>query len=323
MFQQRFSRWSIVVILALMIGAAAPLLAGNNYKGFERGQALISVQQLKSMIDAKDPKLVVLAVAKSTDYMLGHIPGAIHIWRGDYEPKEGVEFPYEGMALDKDAFQAFARDLGIDNDSKVVIYDHKYDSTRVWWMFYLYGKTDCQVLDGGFQAWKAAGYDVDHLPAKAAKEGNFAAADELPGWTVGLDEIWRAKTSPEYQLWDTRGGKEWKGEQLKKGAYAKGRIPWAKHLNWPEFKKPVAEGDEATAWKDATETQQVIDKMGMDRNKHQIFYCQSGVRTTTEIFSLYLMGWDVSHLHNYDGSWIEWSYYNKAYPSAILCEDCK
>ena len=46
-------------------------------------------------------------------------------------------------------------------------------------------------------------------------------------------------------------------------------------------------------------------------NKDQVFYCQSGVRTTTHIFSLYLMGWDLDRLHNYDGSWIEWSYYEQ------------
>ena len=55
----------------------------------------------------------------------------------------------------------------------------------------------------------------------------------------------------------------------------------------------------------------IAKKYGMDPNKRQIFYCQSGVRTTTHIFALYLMGWDMDRLHNYDGSWIEWSFHEK------------
>ena len=35
------------------------------------------------------------------------------------------------------------------------------------------------------------------------------------------------------------------------------------------------------------------------------------MRTTTHIFALYLMGWDLDRLLNYDGSWIEWSYYEQ------------
>ncbi len=312
-----------VMALVLAVGVAG---AAEKYKGFERGDALITAKELKQLIDAKDPKLVILAVAKTVDYRLGHIPGAYHIWRPDYEPKEGVEFPYEGMALDREDFQAFARKFGIDNDSKVVIYDHKYDATRVWWMFYLYGKKDCRVLDGGFQAWKAAGYDTDILaPDLPKKPGNFTATTALNGWWVSMSTIWHCKTSDDYQLWDTRGKAEWTGKKLKKGAYAKGRIPWAKHCNWPNFKKPVGNNKNATEFKTAAEIQKVLDTFGFDRSKQQVFYCQSGVRTTTEIFALYLMGWDPAQLHNYDGSWIEWSYYHKNLPDsgAILCEACK
>ncbi len=312
----------VTLVLVLAVGVAG---AAEKYKGFERGEALITAKELKQLIDAKDPKLVILAVAKTTDYRLGHVPGAFQIWRPDYEPAEGVEFPYEGMALDREDFEAFARKFGIDDDSKVVIYDHKYDSTRVWWLFYLYGKTDCRVLDGGYPAWKAEGYDTDILaPDLPETPGNFTAKAALPGWSVSVTTIWRCKTSDDYQLWDTRGDSEWTGAKLKKGAYAKGRIPWATQCDWPAFKKPVKEGGKDTEFRTAAEIQKTLDKYGFDRTKHQVFYCQSGVRTTTEMFALYLMGWNVDQLHNYDGSWIEWTYYHQNLPKsgAILCEDC-
>jgi thiosulfate/3-mercaptopyruvate sulfurtransferase len=299
---------------------AAPAVAGEKYKGFERGDALITVAELKKMMDAKDPKLVLLAVAKTVDYRLGHIPGAHQVWRPDYEPKESEPYPFEGMMLNRAEFQEFARSLGIDNDSKVVIYDHKYDATRLWWGFYLYGKTDTRVLDGGYQAWKAAGHDTDILAPDDPKPGSFVAKGPLPGWNGTMYDVWTAKTSPDWQVWDTRANSEWTGEKLKKGAYRKGRIGWSTFQEWKEFKMPIAEGENPTAFKTAADIEEVVAKFGMDKNKHQIFYCQSGVRTTTNIFALYLLGWDVSKLHNYDGSWIEWSYFEK---NPVVCEKCE
>ncbi len=305
---------SVVFVLVLAVGVAG---AGENYKGFERGDSLITAKELKQMIDAKDPKLVILSVAKTTDYRLGHIPGSFQIWRSDYEPAADFEFPYGGMALDREDFQDFVRKFGIDNDSKVVIYDHKIDSTRVWWLFYLYGKTDCRVLDGGMPAWKVADYDTNILAPDLPKDpGTFTATSALSGWAVSMSTVWRSKTSDDYQLWDTRADDEWEGSKLKKGAYAPGRIPWAKQCDWPAFKIEVTEGGKPTEFKNAAEIQKALDEFGFDKDKKQIFYCQSGVRTTTEIFSLYLMGWCPSQLHNYDGSWIEWSYYHKNLPKA-------
>jgi 3-mercaptopyruvate sulfurtransferase SseA len=163
------------MILALMFIFVSSVTSFAGYKGFVRDDSLITPQQLKELIDKKDPNLVILAVAKTTDYRTGHIPGALQIWRGDYEPARDKPYPYGGMILNRTEFEKFARDLGINNDSTVVIYDHKYDSTRVWWAFFLYGKRDCKVLDGGFQGWKKAGYDTKIFAPDKPKQGNFVA----------------------------------------------------------------------------------------------------------------------------------------------------
>ena len=51
----------------------------------------------------------------------------------------------------------------------------------------------------------------------------------------------------------------------------------------------------------------MIDRLGYDQRKDQYFYCQSGVRSTQALFALYLLGWPLERLHNYDSSWIGWS----------------
>jgi thiosulfate/3-mercaptopyruvate sulfurtransferase len=311
MRSSRLSTIAIAVTLVLALALAGSALAAD-YKGFPRGDSLITPEELKSMMDKEDPKLVILAVAKPTlQYRKGHIPGSINVWRPDYEPEVGNPWPYDGMILNKAEFQEFARNLGIDNDSKVVVYDHKYDATRMWWAFYLYGKKDVRVLDGGYDAWVAADYDVDRIFAEEAeKKGNFTASTPMPGWIAEIGDIWRAKTSPDMHVWDTRGDDEWTGAKTKGNSTCGGRIPWAKQLNWPHFKKkPTPDAGQPTEFKTAAEIKKVADEFGLKEGHHHIFYCQSGVRTTTEIFALYLMGYDPGTLHNYDGSWLEWSYH--------------
>ena len=287
----------------------------EDYKGFERGEALITPQELNAMIDAGDPKLIVIGVVKAGltgSFTRGHIPGAVSAWRPDYMTKKGDSHPFDGMLADRDAFQEFVRSLGVDDDSKVVLYDERFDATHLWWAFFLYGKTDVRILDGGYEAWKAAGYDTEIGRGRkpGSTVGRFMARPRRPGWDWSMDKVRNSENNENVQLWDTREPDEWSGKRKRAGASRRGRIPWAKFLHWGEFKRPVNERT-PTEFRTAEEIQAVIDQYDIDENKDQLFYCQSGVRTTTEIFALYLMGWDADKLHNYDGSWAEWSYYKE------------
>jgi len=124
-----------------------------------------------------------------------------------------------------------------------------------------------------------------------------------------MADVRRGQTSKDVQVWDNREPAEWSGAEKKGNARRAGRIPWAVFQSWKEYRLEV-DGKPA-GFKPAAGVQQVIDKFKMDPGKEHIFYCQSGVRSTTPVFVLYLMGWDVDRLHNYDGSWLEWSYYEQ------------
>lgn len=280
----------------------------QNYKGFPRSKSLIAVEELKKLLEASDPKLVVIAVVEPLSYMSGHIPKSLNVWRSDYELKVGQPYPFEGMLLDWAAFQSFARALGVDNDSKVVVYDEKYDALRLWWAFYLYGKTDVRVLDGGYLAWKAAGFDTQMslTPGSKNGHGNFMAKQRRSGWLATIDDVRRGQKSEKVRVWDARERSEWSGAEKKAGALRAGRIPWASFQNWREYRTSV-DGKPA-GFKSAAEIQRMINEFGMDSRDEHIFYCHSGVRSATAVFALYLMGWDPDRLYNYDGSWLEWSH---------------
>ena len=175
------------MLRAILLSLALLLLCGpaqaERYKGFPRGHALIAAAELQSLLEGSGPKPVVLAAVRRTSWLLGHVPGAHHAPRHAYTDRGG-------MAVERERFQAFARRLGIDGESTVVVYDNAYDAARLWWLFRLYGKTDVRVLDGGWRAWEEAGYAVERGPGRAVAEaGSFAAAPALAGWTADMADV--------------------------------------------------------------------------------------------------------------------------------------
>lgn len=295
----------VLASLSILSFLATVAHAGpSHYKGFPRGDALITVQELKQRIDAHDPKLVILAAQSDLEYLPGHIPGARQVDRPAYAAPPETQNGVAGNILDAAGFTRLARILGIDRDSTVVIYEDKFNATRLWWAFTYYGKSDVRVLDGGIISWKAAGYPVEELPHETTVEpGNFEAAVAHPRLRVDTAEIADLRNHPKAQLWDNRSAKEFTGEEQKKGAYRAGRIPGSRHSEWVLFKSK----ENRAEWLTAAEMQPLLRKLGADSMKDQYFYCQSGVRSTQALFALYLSGWPLEKLHNYDSSWIGWS----------------
>lgn len=293
---------TLVSMLASTLGVFAA--ENSSYKGYPRGNALITVKELKRLIDARDPRLVVLAAESNVEYRLGHIPGSYQIDRPAIEAPAETQNGVTGNIIDAAGFSKLTQSFGINKDSTVVVYDNKYDATRLWWAFTYYGKGDVRVLDGGIKAWRDAGFTVDLLaPAPPVRTGNFAAKVSLPSLRVETQDIITAQSNSKAQIWDNRDLKEFSGEELKKGAYRVGRIPGAVHSNWTVFKKKENQAE----WLSSDELLPVLNRLGYDRSKELYFYCQSGVRSTQAIFSLYLAGWPLEKLHNYDSSWIGWS----------------
>jgi thiosulfate/3-mercaptopyruvate sulfurtransferase len=299
----------LAVLLVLLVLLVCPALtitahAKDNYKGYVKGEVFITPQELNSLIQAKDPKLVIIAVAGSMDYYLGHIPGAFHMWRSDYEADPATQGGVTDNLLQPEGFSKLMQKVGVNADSKVVVYDHKYDATRLWWAFYYYGKTDVRVLDGGLKAWTKAGYGTDMLASKApAQPGTWTARIAHPTYRVDTPEVMGLKDRKDAQLWDVRGDSEFCGKETKQGAFRAGRIPWGVQADYVLVKTKENDAE----WLPAAEAQQAIKKLEMDPKKQQYFYCQSGVRVTQWIITLYALGWSLDKIHNYDSSWIRWS----------------
>lgn len=280
-------------------------MSTNPTKSYSRGDALIEVGELNNLIVRANPKLVVLQMVPRWLHWLQHLPTSQQIWRTDLKQSVTGKQPVAGMLLNQIAFECWVRSQGIDNDSRVVVVDTHYDATYLWWAFHHHGKTDVQVLNGGLQAWRSAGLPIERGPTgQPGRPGNFTARGGLGLGIAGTQLVREAQSSAGLRLWDTREPEEWSGAKRKWGAKRAGRIPWSTFLSWKAFRHS---GSQGTAFRSAEAIGAAIASHGLDPDQRHIFYCQSGVRTTTAIFALYLMGWDPAHLLNYCGSWIEWS----------------
>ncbi|MGB0496328.1 MAG: sulfurtransferase, partial [Kangiellaceae bacterium] len=71
-------------------------------------------------------------------------------------------------------FQNAMRDLGVNQDSHVVIYSRDNQSwpTRIWWMLKWAGFNRASILNGGFEAWKENGFAISNQQVPF-KKGNF------------------------------------------------------------------------------------------------------------------------------------------------------
>ena len=292
-------------LFGFLLLTLVPITLPAANKGFPRGDALISVGELHDLVEAKESRLVILAHDNPVNFGLGHVPGALQVDRPNYAADPATQNGVSGNILLEQEFTNFSRSLGINDDSLVVIYDDDVDATRLWWAFTYYGKSNVRILDGAFGLYKDTGFAVEVGTSRTPLKGNFTAKIAYQGLRIDTDElsVLINEKPDQIQLWDARDYEEFTGAVTKSGAVRAGRIPTAIFDTWPNYKVP---GNKA-AWKSYDEVAAHLKELGYDRSKTQIFYCQSGVRSTTGIFALYLAGWPLEKLRNYDSSWIGWS----------------
>jgi thiosulfate/3-mercaptopyruvate sulfurtransferase len=257
--------------------------------------------------------LHLIEVSKPEHYHEGHIPGAQSLWRPDYE---GQGFAYGGMRMSSGELAGLLGKHGIAPGDSVLLYDVKgsADALRLWWMLRMYGHEHVYVLNGGKKSWEMDGYSLDTIvpPIPYPVTYKFAHPPDLAR-LIEKEELTGLLQDTNYVLLDTREPEEYKGlpyidngvcYSFKKGAFTYGRIPGSVHLNWSDAVD--LHGDHR--FKSLKDLRYNFERAGITPDKTIIAYCQSGVRSAHTTFVLTeVLGYP--NVRNYDGSWIEWSYY--------------
>jgi len=308
MFKKLMSLALVLILISSLVGCASTPqsdekeqdktpAASVEDKGFVNPEAVITPQKLKEIMDDENVRIV--DVRNSAKYLLGHIPGAVNTYRSDYSDPN---HQYDGMRATPERMEKLLGKLGISNDTLVVVYgDNGYhDAVRFWWLLDLYGHKKVKVLDGGLEAWKAAGYDTT-ISRPDIKETTYKISKVDESKLATVEDVIAAMNDDSVIILDTRSYEEYTGEKTKKGAARPGRIPGAIWVEWTEAL------NDQKAFKTYDELKELYESKGITPDKTIIPYCQSAVRSAHTTFVLtQLLGY--KNVKNYDGSWIEWSH---------------
>ena len=271
---------------------------------------LISVKDLQNLTASSTDYLVFDCTfelantsAGNEKYLEQHIAGALradldtHLsTHNDAERANGGRHPLPKPKV----FAAWLRSMGVNDSTQVVVYDRNGVNYcgRMWWMLKWCGHAAVAVLDGGLQAWNAAGGAVatsNEIPS-TLKTGNFSVrAPLLPLVDTATVEA-NLKTSQT--LIDARAPARFRGEVEPLDPVA-GHIPGA--LNRP-FSTNL---NEQGFFKSAAQLREEFALLLAGRQPNTVVHhCGSGVSAIPNVLAMEIAGLGPTGL--YAGSWSEW-----------------
>lgn len=268
----------------------------------EHEDPLVSAEWLKDNMSAPDVRVVDATWLLS---WIKHETTAYDAWKREHIPRSvyfdideiaDANSPYPHMMPDAVKFSSRMRKLGIGDGNRVVIYDRgKFlASARAWWMLRVMGHKDVKVLDGGLNAWKAAGGEIEDLPTPPG-ERHFTprVRSDLLMEARALEQL--AGTG-NIQLIDARQEERFMGVGAEpREGLPSGHIPGS--VNIPMGAVLESDG----RMKPASELKAILP----DNSKPIVTTCGSGVAACVVALAYARMGnWDVSV---FDGSWTEWA----------------
>jgi len=231
-----------------------------------------------------------------TEYLAGHIPGAV-FFDIDAIADHSTELPH--MLPGTTQFSQEVGKLGIVAEDTIVVYDGVGlgGAPRVWWTFRIFGAKNVYILDGGLPKWKAEGRPLETGAARRSPQKFEAVLNTAV--VAGVDDVQMALADQSAQVVDARPANRFRGEAPEpRPGVRSGHMPGALNV-------PSSELVEDGRLIPPERIKQKFAAGGVDLNKPIITSCGSGVTAATLWFALNAIGKDPKAL--YDGSWTEWA----------------
>jgi thiosulfate/3-mercaptopyruvate sulfurtransferase len=266
---------------------------------------LVSAEWLREHID--DPDLVVIDATVIVEpdgagnlvsrngkaaYDAGHIPTAVFAdLKGELADADStLDFAIPSPEQFAQAMGA----LGVGDNSRVVLYDANGMSwaARVWWMLRWIGFDQAALLDGGLNAWTAAGGE---LSTEATDHPTRELTVRLrPELIVGQDEVRASIEDDSVTLIDATPAPHYRGEWA---MYDRpGHIRGAENVPVPSL------FDDSGRFRSQEELATLFDG---DRNTRTITYCGGGIAASSDAFVLTRLGF--ADVAIYGASLQEWA----------------
>lgn len=186
-------------------------------------RALVSGQWLSDAIrnNLIGPKLRVLDSSwylpktkrdPRVEFAQRHIPGSSFF---DIDQCSDKSSELDHMLPTSRHFSEYVGDLGIGNDTHVVVYDTSdfgaFSAPRVWWMFRLFGHGLVSVLDGGMKNWLAEGRPVTSEHSKPESREFKATLNQA--WVKSYEDVLENIGTKQVQTVDARSAGRFRGTE--------------------------------------------------------------------------------------------------------------
>ncbi|WP_053991146.1 sulfurtransferase [Mangrovimonas sp. TPBH4] len=191
-----------------------------------------------------------------------------------------------------------AQNLGINNDSAIVVYDDEgiYSSARVWWLFKAFGYDKVAVLDGGLPEWIKSGFAVEPKTVYNGPKGNFKATYR-PQYMKFFEDMLKESKEGVQTIIDARLESRFKGLAVEpRAGLRSGSIPNSVNL-------PYTDLLENGVFKDVESLKALFAALAKPEDGIT-FSCGSGITACILALGAELSGYN--HISVYDGSWTEW-----------------
>lgn len=286
----------------------------------EHFNTLISVEQLADLQASGKPLMVfdcsfdlMNPPAGHEQYLQSHIPDAVfadldkHLSAPHGVPGAHGEVAISGQAASggrhplptRERFAVWLSAIGFSNDMQAVVYDRNNANYcgRLWWMLRWAGHDAVALLDGGLQAWQAAGQSVSAGEEPARFQSNFELAAPLETLKT-VDQVQAELGLSTQTLIDARAPARYRGEVEPLDPVA-GHIPGA--LNRPFSSNIAADG----RFKPAALLRAEFEELLAGRDAASVVHqCGSGVSATPNVLAMRIAGFAPTAL--FAGSWSEW-----------------
>uniref|UniRef100_A0A3Q0RL41 Sulfurtransferase n=1 Tax=Amphilophus citrinellus TaxID=61819 RepID=A0A3Q0RL41_AMPCI len=285
-------------------------------------RSLVSGQWLADAIRNKliGPKLRILDASwylpkakrnPREEFAQKHIPGSSFF---DIDECCDKSSAFDHMLPTSSHFSQYVGDLGIGNDTHVVVYDTSdfgaFSAPRVWWMFRLFGHNLVSLLDGGFKNWQVDGFPVTSEYLKPERREFEATLNQ--SWVKNYEDVLENIRTKQVQVVDVRSSGRFKGTEPepRETDVLPGHFPGAINIPFTSFMD--ASGKE----KEAQSLAKIFKEAGVDLERPLWASCGSGVTACHIALAAHLLGHPGVCV--YDGSWHEW--FQKASPEHIISE---
>ncbi len=250
----------------------------------------ISAEQLQQNLNS--PGLVVLDSRSEQEYQQGHIQGALNFPEAWTYHNQSID----GHIVQPTPLQHILRNLGLNTESPVVIYDdgQMMAAARLFWTLEVYGLKNVKILNKGYANWLSLDLPLA-FDTPSPVPSRYIPVINHERLATKLTTLLASK-NPNQLIIDARPNTAYRG--LESSAKRFGHIPSATNIPAEHNLKHEAQ---LNSLKSMDELQRLYADIPI--TKKVVLYCAIGRISTMNYFTLRELGYNVA---NYDASWKEW-----------------